>query len=69
MYNNGSNIDHMWLEASLQVMCLVQVHVSLTGDDVVLALVGSGLADCYREQIPPSLAAVTISRGWWRHVV
>jgi hypothetical protein len=46
VYNNGSDMDHIWFETSLQVMCLVQIREDLTGAGVVLALVGSGLAYC-----------------------
>ena len=65
----AQGLNHMWFEACLQVMCLVQVHVALTGGGGVLALVGSGLAYGYREQVSPSLAAVTIGRGGRCHVV
>ena len=45
VYDNGSDKDHMWLETSLQVLCLVQVPEDLSGDCDGLALVGSGLAE------------------------
>ena len=58
--DNGSVIDNILGEASLECLCLEQVMkiINYAGDGVGSALVDSVLPDCHWEQATPTVTAV-----------